>query len=338
MINIHEADFRGTRHVMIHGGLQADNRQAAAAIAEAIASLSAQPVFARFFVSDAANQSELLPELGCPTAVVQQPPLDGSKISVLLFFEDEPLSSDVTHCFSSQMAPEGTSHDATVEILSRYAEEFSLDTECQRTWFYVNDIDNNYAGMVRGRNEVFARHGLTAQTHFIASTGIAGRSANHVAPVTFHAYAIRGLRPGQVRYIHGASHLNPTAEYGVAFERATAIDFADRRLTLVSGTASIDCHGQILHLGDIQGQTRRMVENVEVLLAEAGAKLEEMLHAVVYLRDGADYPAVAALLRELLPASVPTIIVQAPVCRPGWLIEMECMAFTPISRNEFPRY
>ena len=46
---------------------------------------------------------------------------------------------------------------------------------------------------------------------------------------------------------------------------------------------------------------------------------------IVYLRDPSDYDAVKAMYDEKFP-NVPKVIVLAPVCRPTWLIEMECIA------------
>ena len=51
-----------------------------------------------------------------------------------------------------------------------------------RTWIYVADIDVNYDGVVRARNDVFRRYGLTADTHYIASTGIGGYSQTRQSP------------------------------------------------------------------------------------------------------------------------------------------------------------
>jgi enamine deaminase RidA (YjgF/YER057c/UK114 family) len=45
----------------------------------------------------------------------------------------------------------------------------------------------------------------------------------------------------------------------------------------------------------------------------------------VYLRDIADYSAVKKIFDTRFP-DCPRAIVQAPVCRPGWLVEMECIA------------
>ena len=50
-----------------------------------------------------------------------------------------------------------------------------LADNCIRTWFFVQNVDVNYAGVVKARNEVFVTQNLTEKTHYIASTGIGGR-------------------------------------------------------------------------------------------------------------------------------------------------------------------
>ena len=84
---------------------------------------------------------------------------------------------------------------------------------------------------------------------------------------------------------------------------------------------------------DIVKQTQRMWENVEALLKEADCTFEEVSEMVVYLRDIADYGIVKSLYEERFHGK-PYVIVHAPVCRPGWLIEMECMAIKKISSPE----
>lgn len=308
------------------------------ALQNILADCNQTPVFARIFLSDAANQADLIGDLlPCPVSIIEQPPLCPCKCMAILFLESG-RKGESAHFYTAGLSPAADSHDATVRILEEYARDVNLADECVRTWFFVNDIDNNYAGMVRGRNEVFARSGLTKDTHFIASTGIAGRTADHHCPVSFDAYAVRGITPDRITYLKALTHLNPTMEYGVAFERATALDFADRRVILVSGTASINNKGEIEHPGDIVAQTRRMVENVEALLHEGGAELDNLLHAIVYLRDPGDYLTVGAELDRLLPVGIPRVVVNAPVCRPGWLVEMECMAFIGQNRMDLPSY
>lgn len=317
-------------------------------------------VMERYFLSDSANQESVLrqrlADRKCAVSVIQQSPLDGSKLAMLAILESdaEPkLSSDgaavterngYTHVYTGGMrtVTSRTSRGQTGELLVSYGEMLgemgmSLSDNCLRTWFFVRDIDRNYQGVVSARNQVFESQGLNCSTHFIASTGIGGCVADSRALVSMDAYAVGGLSSDQVRYLYAPTHMNRTSEYGVSFERGTAVDYGDCRQVFISGTASIDNRGQVVHPGDVRLQTGRMLENVKKLLEEAGGGLGDVLHAIVYLRDLSDYEAVAQLIGESLP-EVPCVIVLAPVCRPGWLIEMECMAVVANADSRFRKY
>ena len=310
-----------------------------------------KPVFKRYLLSDPANQTQYLPkEEECASSVLGQAPLNGTKASLLMLLEEDADFSahegglwEDSHgriwVGDCEDIATGDSLTMTVAYLERLSEMLaqrgaSLKDNCLRTWFFVRDIDNNYRGVVQGRNSVFAREGLTSDTHFIASTGIEGQAAEPSRLVAFNAFADTRLESSQTRYLYGKTHLNPTYEYGVAFERATAVDYADRRHLYVSGTASIDNRGRIVAPGDIKAQAERMLENIGVLLAEGDCGWEDVAHMTVYLRDIADYATVRDIMDSRFPA-IPKVIVLAPVCRPGWLIETECMA---VRRADHPEY
>ena len=53
-------------------------------------------------------------------------------------------------------------------------------------------------------------------------------------------------------------------------------------------------------------------------------------HIIVYLRDIADYAVVKEMFDKRFP-DIPRVVTLASVCRPGWLVEMECMAVKKIS-------
>ena len=131
------------------------------------------------------------------------------------------------------------------------------------------------------------------------------------------------------------THLNPTYEYGVTFERGTAVMYGDRKQVFISGTASIDNRGEIVYPGDIVKQTERMMENISVLLKEADATTRDITQAITYLRDMADYAVVKKYFEAHYP-DLPHLIVLAPVCRPGWLIETECIAVVPTESSFKP--
>jgi enamine deaminase RidA (YjgF/YER057c/UK114 family) len=151
------------------------------------------------------------------------------------------------------------------------------------------------------------------------------------------AYAVDGLQKEQIHYLYAPTHLNPTYEYGVSFERGTYVDYGDRRHVFISGTASINNKGEIMYPGDVRKQTERMWENVETLLKEADCGFEHVGHLLVYLRDIADYTVVKDMFDKRFP-NIPKVFLLAPVCRPGWLVEMECMAILPKHNEAYPAF
>lgn len=312
-----------------------------------------RPVFKRYFLSDSVNQADSIPcEEDCALSVVEQAPLNGTKIALWVYFmQDVEVSSKgngmvavshgvYTHLWQGSAAyPDLQSEVATRALLLDYSlklgeEGCTLADNCVRTWFFVHDVDVNYSGMVKGRNEVFTISGLTKDTHFITSTGIGGRHPDSRVTVALDSYSLKGIAPGQVKYLYAPTHLNPTYQYGVAFERGSYVDYADRRHVFISGTASINNKGEVVHKGDVTLQTHRLWENVAALLDEADCDWDDVCHMIIYLRDIADYETVDSLYSDRFP-HIPHVIVLAPVCRPEWLIEMECMATKPQSNSAY---
>jgi len=315
-----------------------------------------KPIFRRYFLTDAANQSKLLESAladypSCATSIIQQPLLDGSKIALWVYFlSDVEIKqhnkgviaehNGYQHIWTADRHISlPNSYSQTELLLQEYVDDLkkegcTLEDNCVRTWFFVHNIDENYNGLVQARKKLFEKHNLNNHTHYIASTGIEGRCADSNIHVLFDAYAIKGLQEGQQKFLYAPTHLNPTYEYGVTFERGVSIEYGDRRHVIISGTASINNRGEIVAPDDIIGQTHRMLENVEALLAEAEATFDDVMQIIIYLRDIADYSMVNTFFRERFEA-IPKVIVLAPVCRPGWLIEMECVA---VKKSKNPQF
>ncbi len=138
--------------------------------------------------------------------------------------------------------------------------------------------------------------------------------------------------PIQKRAITNPAVLNEAPEYGSAFSRGMRIDLNGLVILLISGTASIDERGRTLHAGDLRAQTRRTFANIAALLESEGASWKDIVRTTCYLRDiERDYAAFneerTAYYREQgldpLPASTG---IQATLCRPDLLIEIEAIA------------
>lgn len=352
-------------HVMIHA--KADGRtfqQQLDAVLDSYEQLKttelqgATAVLKRYFLSDVANQADdvlLADTSDCAKSIIGQAPLDGSKIGLWVYLMTnvssqqlpsglyEVAHGDFRHLWNASAHNTAQNSEYQTRLLfNEYVmqlvqEGCTLADNCIRTWLFVNDVDVNYAGVVAARNKVFFTQGLTEDTHYIASTGIGGRACNPQVMTQMDNYAIAGIKKEQVHYLYAPTHLNRTSDYGVSFERGTYIDYADRRHVIISGTASINNKGQIEHPKDIVKQTHRMWDNVEALLKEAGSSYEDVGVMIVYLRDVADYSIVSRMYDERFP-NHPRIIVHAPVCRAGWLIEMECMAVKKQHAADMPAF
>lgn len=338
----------------------------------ALESLGLSPdsaVFRRLFASDPANQHDTLlasplsqpdgPLGTCAVSLVGQPPIGPSKIALWAYHLRDPQApltksldgstlllqrGRLAHLWTTGLVePQAAGpHHQTLAILTRYRHtlerrHLTLDRHLLRTWFFVRDIDTHYRGLVEARRQEFARHGLTAQTHYIASSGIGGVQPDPQALVMMDAYAVEGIQPRQVRYLQAPDRLCPTEHYGVTFERATEIAYRDRRHVILSGTASIDHQGAILHPGDVARQLDRTLENIAALLGEAGCTPEDMASWIVYVRDPADGPSIRAAIEQSI-GPAPIVFVAAPVCRPGWLLEIEGWAITPSHAPDLPEF
>lgn len=319
------------------------------------------PVFMRWFLSDITNQAAAVPDHSgepfgecCPVSVVGQPPLGHGKAvlwvhmkggiahgpylissstqansSGLVEFTDGILE---VRCANTRSGHSRDSYAETGDLLSGYGLTLNLfqlflEKNCVRTWFFVRDIDINYAGMVRARNETFDREGLTSDTHYIASTGIGADMPSADKTVSFDALAIRGRPAPEIHYLYAPTHMNRTSDYGVAFERGTVVDTPGKRRVYISGTASIDNKGRIVHPGDARRQLDRMSENIDALLREAGCSRRDLIYGILYVRDPTDARAAREHMDREYPG-LPCAVVLASVCRPGWLVEMECAAVT----------
>ena len=137
----------------------------------------AVPVFARCFLSDAANQADpllgLMPDaIDFPLSIVEQAPLDGTKIALWTWLQTD-VQSQVLHnglvevkhgayrhlWGASACNRAANSEYQTRLLLNDYVMQLmeqgcKLADNCVRTWFFVQNVDVNYGGVVKARNEV----------------------------------------------------------------------------------------------------------------------------------------------------------------------------------------
>jgi|SRR5579871_390969 len=153
---------------------------------------------------------------------------------------------------------------------------------------------------------------------------------------------IGGATKVEKRAISAPSVLNEAFDYPrpSSFSRALRIDLNGLAILLISGTASVDENGNTVHAGDFRAQIRRTYLNITELLAAAGATWKDIVRTTCYLRDiERDYAVFneertsfyAEQELDPLPASTG---IQAILCRPDLLVEIEAIAMFIPQRKE----
>lgn len=122
-----------------------------------------------------------------------------------------------------------------------------------------------------------------------------------------------------------------------AFSRGMRVELSNEVMLFISGTASVDETGASIHPGDFKAQCRRMYSNVTALLASEGADWHDVARTTIYIADMRHYGELNEVRCEFYdslgldpyPAST---CVEARICRPELLVEMDAIAIIPKSR------
>lgn len=113
-----------------------------------------------------------------------------------------------------------------------------------------------------------------------------------------------------------------------AYSQGIKIDLGGRFMVLVSGQLAMDADGVPVAPDDISAQTRYIFENIKKILHEAGATLEDVVKAQIFLTDMDQFPKVSAVRNEYLKDIKPvsTLVEINRTVQEGCHIEIEVMA------------
>jgi reactive intermediate/imine deaminase len=94
----------------------------------------------------------------------------------------------------------------------------------------------------------------------------------------------------------------------------------------VSGQIPLDPHTQELVAGDIEAQTRRAFDNLKAIVAAAGATLDHVVKANLYLLDLTHFALVNKIMAEYFSEPYPARAAVGVAALPkGAQIEVECI-------------
>jgi 2-iminobutanoate/2-iminopropanoate deaminase len=103
------------------------------------------------------------------------------------------------------------------------------------------------------------------------------------------------------------------------------------RFVFVSGLTARSADGTIVAVGDLRGQVRQVMENLQTVLGAAGATLDDVVQIHTYVRDITDFEPIEFWWRQywgdVWPAS--TLVQIVRLFDERQLIEIEATAFVP---------
>jgi 2-iminobutanoate/2-iminopropanoate deaminase len=96
----------------------------------------------------------------------------------------------------------------------------------------------------------------------------------------------------------------------------------------VSGHVAQDADGKVVGKGDMAAQTRQVFANIEAVLAEAGATLEDVVKITTYITDMSAYAAFSAVRAEMFPNAgmASATVAGAVLVSDDFLVEVEAIA------------
>jgi len=198
-----------------------------------------------------------------------------------------------------------------------------------RTWFYLDDLLAWYDEFNTARTKFFESRGVFNRL-VPASTGIGARNPAGAA-LAAGALAIRP-RHGRVHVQEVPSPLQcPATEYRSSFSRAVEVAFPDRRVLIVSGTASIAAEGKSMFTSDVAKQIHLTLDVVEAILRSREMGWNNTSRAVCYFRDIEDLPVFEKCCLDRGIAPLPMVPAHATVCRDDLLFEIELDAISTVA-------
>ena len=130
-------------------------------------------------------------------------------------------------------------------------------------------------------------------------------------------------------------HLNPDGLARIpAFSQAVAVSGPVKTI-YVGGQDAITTDGEIVGKGDIGAQTAKILENIGIALAAAGARPEHVIKLNILVVEGQDVVPGFEAFRRVWPnmpnPPVITVAFVKALGNPDWLAEIEAIAVVPDS-------
>ena len=119
-----------------------------------------------------------------------------------------------------------------------------------------------------------------------------------------------------------------SAEIMGNYSHGIALDMGDVTLIFVTGQIAQDTDGKPVATDDIEKQTRYVFESIDKILRVDGASLDDVVKAVIYVKNIADFRKISPIRNEYFAKSKPvsTLVEISATVKEGCDIEIEVIA------------
>jgi reactive intermediate/imine deaminase len=111
------------------------------------------------------------------------------------------------------------------------------------------------------------------------------------------------------------------------FSQAWRVD-SPQSIVFVSGQGPISPNGELVGDGEFEAQTRQVFENLQTVLADAGASFDAIVRITVYLTDMGKLRDFGRIKAEFIAGDQPasTAVEVSSLALPGMMIEVDAIA------------
>ena len=108
---------------------------------------------------------------------------------------------------------------------------------------------------------------------------------------------------------------------------------AEGRVLHLSGQVAQVADGSAVGIGDIEAQTRQVLDNLARVLASVGGRLDDIVKVTVFVTDMAHLDQIHRVRAEYFAPPYPasTLVEVSRLVRPEYLIEIDAVASIPTS-------
>jgi enamine deaminase RidA (YjgF/YER057c/UK114 family) len=116
-----------------------------------------------------------------------------------------------------------------------------------------------------------------------------------------------------------------------AYSHGVKVSLPGADLIFLTGQKAVDSAGHVIAPGDPEKQTEYVFENTRKLLEAAGATMEHVVKAQIYVLNMQDFPIISKVrnryFENVRPASV--MVEVSALAKPGCVVEIAVTAVVP---------